>query len=191
MRQALPQVAAAHKVIQDPTDPAKAAQYIRLNYFSSDATKQVMQVRLVGHRLATGGRMSPNCATIMQRLLLGRGRGGAGHGCILCFIGNPHAGGVLLAQSGCARRFAAFSGTERARVLNDCGAARAEVHQGHTSNDSYSPGSSVCVAKGCTHRTSPALCAGHYRGGDIGSGWLHLGPAEQSRRSVNHSSLSP
>lgn len=46
VRQALPQVPAPHKIIQDPTDPTRAAQYIRLNYFSSDSTKQVMHVRL-------------------------------------------------------------------------------------------------------------------------------------------------
>lgn len=45
LRQPLPQLPAAHKIIQDPADPARVAQYIRLNYFSSDATKQVMHVR--------------------------------------------------------------------------------------------------------------------------------------------------
>eukprot|EP00892_Ulva_mutabilis_P000051 jgi/Ulvmu1/10046/UM059_0096.1 len=55
LRQALPQVAAARTVIQDPTDPSKVAQYIRLNYFSSDATKQVMQAIMEGETLGVDG----------------------------------------------------------------------------------------------------------------------------------------
>jgi hypothetical protein len=45
IRQPLPQVAAASKLIHDSSNPARTAQYIRINYFSSSATQSVMKVR--------------------------------------------------------------------------------------------------------------------------------------------------
>ena len=44
MRQPLQQAAASTSIVRDPARPAHIAQYIRINYFSSDATETVMKV---------------------------------------------------------------------------------------------------------------------------------------------------
>jgi hypothetical protein len=43
-RQPLQQVSAVHKLLRDPSSLSSTVQYIRINYFSSDATQDVMKV---------------------------------------------------------------------------------------------------------------------------------------------------
>jgi hypothetical protein len=43
-RQPLPQAPAVHTVLEQPDLPGRAVEYVRINYFSSDATSEVMKV---------------------------------------------------------------------------------------------------------------------------------------------------
>jgi hypothetical protein len=43
-RQPLQQVSATHTVLKDPSSLSSTVQYIRINYFSGDATQDVMKV---------------------------------------------------------------------------------------------------------------------------------------------------
>jgi hypothetical protein len=44
LRRPLPQAPAVHKLLADPNGSGATAEYVRINYFSSDATKAVMRV---------------------------------------------------------------------------------------------------------------------------------------------------
>lgn len=43
-RQPLPQAPVVHTVLSQPNIPGSAVEYVRINYFSSDATAEVMKV---------------------------------------------------------------------------------------------------------------------------------------------------
>ena len=46
-RQPLPQAPAVHTVLTQPDAPSRAVEYVRINYFSSDATAEVMKVCVI------------------------------------------------------------------------------------------------------------------------------------------------
>jgi C-terminal processing protease CtpA/Prc len=58
LRQPLPQVAAVYSIVHDPANPSRMAQYIRINYFCSDATKAVMAVCSLRHVAAHTRQLS-------------------------------------------------------------------------------------------------------------------------------------